>query len=89
MRPPNRLLELLGFDVALQLHVASTKFPIHYMVYSQAIIPLSEMGNGILNRNQTTWGNTDTRLSPVGFYETTVSHRISTHELAVMVVGGP
>ena len=43
----NRLFEILGGDGALQLHLSSTKFPIHYMVDSETLISLSNMGNGI------------------------------------------
>ena len=82
MRPGNRLFDIyLGRDGALQLHLPSTKSPIHYMVDSQAVIFLSEMGDWILNRNQSTWGNTDTRLAPHAFYEPTVYRKIDIREL--------
>ena len=42
MRPANRLFELLGRDWALQLHVPSAKFPVHYLAGSQTIIPLRQ-----------------------------------------------
>ena len=48
MRSANRLFEILGRDGELQLHLPSTKFPIHYLVGSQTLIFLSGMGNGIL-----------------------------------------
>ena len=45
MRSTNRLFEILGSGGELQLHLPSTKFPIHYMVDSQSMVSLSEMGN--------------------------------------------
>ena len=47
MRSENRLREVVGCDGELQLPLPSAKFPIHYLVGSQALISLSEMGNGI------------------------------------------
>ena len=38
------------------------------------------MRNGILNRNRTTWGNTDAWLAPRAFYEPTVNQEISIRE---------
>ena len=72
MRPENRLSEIFGRGGALQLHVASTKFPRPYLVGSQSIIILSEMGNVILNlkKKRTAWANTDTRLAPAGILRT-------------------
>ena len=54
MRSTNRLLEILGRDGWLRMHLPSTKPPIHYLVPLQTLMPLSKMGNGILNRNQST-----------------------------------
>ena len=65
---------------ALQLRISSTKFPLHYLVGSQALICLSEMRNGILNRNQTTWANTDTRLTTRAFYDPTINREIDIRE---------
>ena len=50
---------------------------------SKTLIPLSEMGNVILNRNRPTWegGNTDTRATPLAFYEPTLNREISSHEM--------
>ena len=45
MRPKDRLLEVLGRDGELRLHLPSTKSPIHYMVGSHALICLSKMRN--------------------------------------------
>ena len=56
MRPANRLFRILGRDGTLQLHIPSTKSPIHCMVGSKTLILLSEMRNVILNRNATTRG---------------------------------
>ena len=39
------------------------------------------MGNGVLNRDQTTWGNTDARLTPKAFYEPTINRQIAIREL--------
>ena len=73
MRSAKRLLEIIGRDGTLQLHVPSTKPPIRYLVDTQTLILLSELRNVILNRNQTTWANTDTRLTPKDFYEPTMT----------------
>ena len=81
IRPPNRLLGIIGRGWASQLHVQSTKPPIRYLVDSQALIFLSALGNGILNRNQTTWANTDTRLTPRSFYEPPINQKIAIREL--------
>ena len=80
-RSANRLLELLGSDGTLQLHAPSSKFPINYLVDSQTIILLSKMRNVIPSRNQTTWGNTATRLTPKAFYEPTISQQIAVRDL--------
>ena len=81
MSSANRLLGIIGRGGALQLHVPSTKSPIHYMVDSQTLIFLPEMRNGILNRNQTTRTNADTRLTPKAFYEPTLNQEISIREM--------
>ena len=39
------------------------------------------MRNVILNRNRTTWENTDTRLATKAFFEPTVSHQIDIREM--------
>ena len=69
VRSANRLFEIIGRGGALQLRVPSTKSPIHYLVYPQAMIPLPK--NALLNRNQTTWAYTDTRLAHRAFYDPT------------------
>ena len=65
MRPENSLFELIGRDGELQLHVPSEKFPIHYLVDSQALILLSGNGKwGFKSKSNDAGGNTDTRLTP-------------------------
>ena len=81
MRSENRFLDVLGRDGAFRLHLPSTKPPIHYLVDPQTLISLSKMGNGILNRNQATWTNTDTRASPKEFYEPTHNQQIAIREI--------
>ena len=81
MRSTNSLLVTVGRDGALQLHVASAKFPIHYMADSQSLTFLPKMRNGILNPNQTTWPNTDTRLTPELFYEPTLNREIDIRDM--------
>ena len=44
MRSDDRFSGILGRVGDVQLHVASTKSPIHYLVDAQALISLSEMG---------------------------------------------
>ena len=39
----------IGCDGALRLHLQSPEFQIHYLVGSQTLIALSEMGNAILD----------------------------------------
>ena len=72
--------------------MASKRSPIHYLVGTQALTHPSKMGNAILNRNRTTWANTDTRLALQAFYEPTMGHRIFIRDQwagwAVMVGGG-
>ena len=70
MRSANRSFGILGRDGALQLHLPSTKFPIHYMFGSQTLISLSKMRNVILNRNQTTWGKYGHSLDTAGILPT-------------------
>ena len=69
MLSANMLFGIIGRDGALQLHLPSAKSPIHYAEVSQTPISLSKMGNSILNRNQTRWGDTDARLIPKAFRE--------------------
>ena len=80
-RPENRLFGTLGCDGALPLRFPSTKFPIHYLAGSKTLICLPQMRNGILNRGQSTWENTDTRLAHQAFYEPTINHPIAIHDL--------
>ena len=47
MKSANSLFELIWRDGALQLHIPSAKFPIHYLVDSKALIILSKMRNVI------------------------------------------
>ena len=81
MRSPNSLFGLIGRGGAFRLHVPSTKLPIHYMVDSKTLIRLAEMGNDILNQNQATWANTDTRINPQTFYEPTLNRKIAIREM--------
>ena len=81
MPSTSRLFELIGRDGALRLHVPRTNPPINYMVDSQTLIFLTKMRNGLLNRNQTTWANTDTRLTPRDFYEPAINQKIAIREL--------
>ena len=83
----NRLLGVLGRDGSLEVHLPSTKDPIHYSADSQALISLSKMGNGDPNRNQTTWTNTDTGTSPEEFYEPTHNQKIAIREMGVGGLG--
>ena len=81
MRSANRLLEVVGRNGELQLHLPSAKSPMRYLVDSHTLICLSEMRNVTSNRNKTTWSNTDTRLNPEEFYEPCLNHQISIREL--------
>ena len=38
LKSTDKVLDVLGCDGALQLHVGSTKFPLHYLVGSQTLI---------------------------------------------------
>ena len=38
MKSTDRILDVLGRDGTLQLHLENTKFPLHYLVGSQALI---------------------------------------------------
>ena len=76
MRSGNRLLDVLGRDVELRLHLTRTKSAMRYLVVSQAVISLSKMRNGIANRNRTTWTNTDARTSPNEFYGPTHNQKL-------------
>ena len=67
LKSTGKVLEVLGCDGTLKLHVGSAKFPIRYLVDSQALIFLSKVRNGYLQRNPTTWANTDTRLPVLDF----------------------
>ena len=75
MRSGNRLLEVLGRDGALRLHLPSTDHPVHYSVASRTLISLSEMRNVISGRNKTTWANTGTWAGPRPFYEPTQNQK--------------
>ena len=81
MKSADRILDVLGCDGTLQLHLANTKFPLHYLVDSQTLIFLSKAGNEILKRNPITWTNTDTRLSVRDFYENDLNQQIAINEL--------
>ena len=81
MKSTDRILDVLGCDGTLQLHLANTKFPLHYLVDSQTLIFLSKARNEILKRNNITWANTDTRLSVRDFYEDDLNQQIAIDEL--------
>ena len=81
LKSTDRVLDVLGCDGALQLHVGSTKFPLHYLVDSQKLIFVSKVRNGFLQRNLITWTNTDTRLSVREFYENDLNQQIANNEL--------
>ena len=82
MRPENRLLDAIGCDGALRLHLSSAEFPIRYLVYPQALIFFChEVRNRISNRNKTTRPNTDARLNSEEFYEPGLNRQISNREL--------
>ena len=83
MRSTDKILEVLGCDGTLQLHLANTKFPLRYLVGSQTLIFLSKARNEILKRNPITWTNTDTRLSVRDFYENDLNQQIAINELGV------
>ena len=71
------IFELIGRDGTLRLHIPSTKFPVHYLVYSKTLIPLTKMRNAILNSNQTTRANTDTVINSQTFCEPDLNQQIS------------
>ena len=81
MRSANRLLEAIGCDVALQLHLPIARSPIRYLVEAQTLIFLSKMMNGISNRNKTKWSIAGARLTPEEFYEPGINREISIREL--------
>ena len=83
MRSANRLIDVIGCDGTLQLHLPCTKPPIHYLVDYKTLIFLSGMRKGISNRNQTTRTNTDTGASPKAFYDPT-----NNREIAILEMGG-
>ena len=45
LKSTDKVLDVLGCDGALQLHVGSTKFPLHCLVDSQALIFLPNVRN--------------------------------------------
>ena len=81
MRSANSLFDLIWRDGTLRLHIPSEKPPIHYLVDSQTIISLTKMRNEILNKNQTTWANADTRIKPRTFYAPGINRKISIREM--------
>ena len=81
MRSENSLFGIIGCDGASKLHIPSAKCPIHYLVDSQTLVFLTEMRSEYLRGNQTTWGNTDTRILPVTFYEPDLQRRIAIREM--------
>ena len=83
MKSTDRILEVSGCDGTLQLHLANTEFPLHYLVGSQTLIFLSKARNEILNRNPVTWTSTDTRLPIRDFYENDLNRQIAINELGV------
>ena len=65
MRSGSSWLELIGRVGELQLHGPSAKFPIHYMVDSQALILLSRNEKcDFKSKSNDLWGDTDARLTP-------------------------
>ena len=86
MKSTGKILDVLGCDGTLQLHLENTKFPLHYLVHSQTLIFLSKARNKILNRIPVTWASTDTRLPIRDFYENDLDRQIAINEL--VGVGG-
>ena len=48
---------------------------------SQTHVFLTKMRNEYLRVNQTAWGNTDTRIRPLTFYEPDLQRRIAIREM--------
>ena len=84
MRSPNRLIDVIARDGDLRRHLHIAKFPIRDLVGSQTLIVLSEMRNGIPNRNKKTRQNTDARLNSKEFYEPGISQKISIREMGAL-----
>ena len=81
MRATNRKLGAIASNGALRLHLPSAKSPLHYLVDSQTLIFLSGMGNGISNRNKTTWPTAEARVTPREFYAPGLNQQIAIYEL--------
>ena len=81
LKSTDRILDVLGRDGTLQLHLAKTKFPLRYLVDSQALVFLKKARDEYVNSNPITWTNTDTRLSIREFYENDLNQQIATNEL--------
>ena len=77
----NHILDVIGFDGELQMHLPSEKSPLRYLVDSETLISLSVTRNVISNRNLTTRAGADTRLTPKGFYEPGINQKIAIHEM--------
>ena len=79
MRSANRLLEAVGCDGEMQLHLPkNAKSPMRYLSGSQKLIFTSAMRDGIPNRNKTTRPNTDARLNAREFYDPGINQKIAT-----------
>ena len=81
MRPANQILDVIGRDGALQLHLPRAKSPLRYFVQSGTLISLSKARSGIPNRNLTTLDNADTRLTHKEFYAPGLNQEIAIREM--------
>ena len=76
----SQILNMIGRDGALQFHLRSAESPLHYLVDSKTLF-LSKTRTEIPNRNKKAWPITDARLTPGGFYEPDINHRIAIRDL--------
>ena len=81
MRATYRILDGMGCDGALRLHLPIEKAPHHYLVDSKTLIFLSEMRNVISGRNKTTRSIADARRTPWEFYEPGINREIAIREM--------
>ena len=65
----DNIADALGCDGALHLHLTDKRSPMKYLVAFQALVFLTQIRNGILQTNKTTWASTDTRLGPNVFFK--------------------
>ena len=77
MRSDDRFSGILGRVGDAQLHVASTRSPIQYLVGPKTLTRHLEMRGAILNRIQTKWANTANRLGPREIYAPTLNQEIA------------